>query len=165
MEWLKKSIPQAAEPDDIALRQFLFYFIGSFLFGNNWSMLTCKLLGAMRVVSNIGAYYWGALSYEFFIAFLKQALRCGFRSLQGCWQVLTYWAQGYIPALHPQYIGLSSKIYPRAYAWSFYYITRRKVTQVMSESWAQCWFWALSSQMFFLAERTYHQVMPIIRLC
>lgn len=115
-----------------------------------------------------GVRHWGLLlegsSYEFFIAFLKQASRCGFRSLQGCWQVLTYWAQGYIPALHPQYIDQSSEIYPRAYAWSLCYITRREVTQAMSKSWAQCWFWALLSWMFFLAERTYHQVTPIFRV-
>ena len=59
MEWLKESIPWA-EPNDIVLRQFFFYFISSCLFGNNQSVLTCKLLGAMRVVLDIGAYDRGA---------------------------------------------------------------------------------------------------------
>lgn len=43
-----------AKPYDISLRWFFFYFIGIFLFGNNWLVLNCKLLGAMRVVSDIG---------------------------------------------------------------------------------------------------------------
>ena len=55
MEWLKVSIPWKVKPDDIALRWF-FYFIGSCLFGNNRPVLTYRLLGAMRVVSDIGAY-------------------------------------------------------------------------------------------------------------
>jgi len=63
-----------AKLDDIALRRFLFYFIGSFLFGNNRSMLTCKLLGVMRVVSNIGAYYWGGP----FLWILYRNLEVGF---------------------------------------------------------------------------------------
>ena len=52
MEWMKMNIPWEAEPDDIALRIFFFYFIGSYLFSNNQSVLTCKLLGAMRAVSD-----------------------------------------------------------------------------------------------------------------
>lgn len=56
MEWLKNNMPLEAEPDDIAFRQFFFYFIGSCLFGNNRLVLTCKLLGAMNVLSDIGAY-------------------------------------------------------------------------------------------------------------
>ena len=56
MEWLKNNIPLEAELDDIAFRQFFFYFIGSCLFGNNRLVLTCKLLGAMSVLSDIGAY-------------------------------------------------------------------------------------------------------------
>lgn len=56
MEWLKESITWVAEPDNIALKQFFFYFIDSCLFGNNRLVLTCKLLGAMKVVSDIGAY-------------------------------------------------------------------------------------------------------------
>ena len=55
MEWLRESIPWEVEPNDIALKQFFFYFIGSCLFGNNRSVLTCKPLIAMRIVSNIGA--------------------------------------------------------------------------------------------------------------
>ena len=43
MEWLKNNIPFEAELDDIAFRQFFFYFIGSYLFGNNRLGLTCKL--------------------------------------------------------------------------------------------------------------------------
>lgn len=50
MDWLKMNIPWGAKPDDIALRRFFFYFIDSCLFGNNWLVLTCRLLGAMRVV-------------------------------------------------------------------------------------------------------------------
>ena len=84
MEWLRVSIPWEAEPDDIALKQF-FYFIGSCLFGNNRSVLTCRLLGAMRVVLDIGAYDWGSISYGFFIAFLRQASGQDFRGLEGCW--------------------------------------------------------------------------------
>ena len=56
MEWLKNNMPLEAEPDDIAFRQFFFYFIGSCLFGNNRLVLTYKLLGAMSVLSDIGAY-------------------------------------------------------------------------------------------------------------
>jgi len=59
MEWLRESIPWATEPNNIVIRRFFFYFIGSCLFGNNRSMLTCKLLGAMRVVLDIGAYDMG----------------------------------------------------------------------------------------------------------
>ena len=55
IEWLRVSIPWEAEPDDIALRQFFFYLIGSCLFGNNRLVLTCRLLGAMRVVLDIRA--------------------------------------------------------------------------------------------------------------
>ena len=69
------------ELDNVALKRFFLYFIGSFLFGNNRSVLTYKLLGAMRVVLDIRAYDLGALSYGFFIAFLRQTSRCGFRSL------------------------------------------------------------------------------------
>ena len=56
MEWLKNNIPLEVELDDIVFRQFFFYFIGSCLFGNNRLVLTCKLLGAMSVLSDIGAY-------------------------------------------------------------------------------------------------------------
>ena len=56
MEWLKNNIPLEAELDDIAFRQFFFYFIGSCLFGNDRLVLTNKLLGAMSVLSDIGAY-------------------------------------------------------------------------------------------------------------
>ena len=51
-----ESIPWAVKLDGIALRGFFFYFISSCLFDNNQSMLTYKLLGAMRVMSDIGAY-------------------------------------------------------------------------------------------------------------
>ena len=34
----------------------------------------------------------------------------------------------------------------------------------MAKSHVQHWFWALSSWEFFLAERTYHQVMPTFRV-
>lgn len=64
MEWLRESIPWVVKPKDIALRQFFFYFINSCLFGNNRSMLTCKLLGAMRIVSDIRAYNWGAYGHK-----------------------------------------------------------------------------------------------------
>lgn len=52
-----------------------FYFNSSCLLGNNWSVLTCKRLAAIRVVFVIGAYDWGSLSYGFFITYLRQALR------------------------------------------------------------------------------------------
>ena len=88
MKWLRVSIPWKAKPDYIALKRF-FYFICSCLFGNNRSVLTCKLLGAMKVVSDIGAYDWGSISYGFFITFLRQASGQDFRGLEGCWQILT----------------------------------------------------------------------------
>lgn len=44
------------ELDDVDLKWFFFYFISSFLLGNNRSVLTCRLLGAMRVMSIIRAY-------------------------------------------------------------------------------------------------------------
>jgi len=86
------------ESDDVAFKGFFFYFIGTFLLGNNRSVLTCRLLVAMKVVSIIGAYDWGSHSYGFFIAYL------------------TSWAYKYIPAMRPLYIGLSMMMYPRAYA-------------------------------------------------
>lgn len=48
-----------------------FYFNSSCLLGNNWSVLTCKRLAAIRVVFVIGAYDWGSLSYGFFITYLR----------------------------------------------------------------------------------------------
>lgn len=83
----------------------------------------------MRVVLDIGAYDWGSLSYEFFIAFLRQASWQGFRSLEGCWQVLTWWAYEHMSTLCPQCFGLYSMIYPRAYGWSLYTIARVVLTQ------------------------------------
>lgn len=59
--------------DDVALRSFFFYFIGSCLLGNNRSMLTYKLLVAMRIVSVLGAYDEGSLSNGFFIFYLRRA--------------------------------------------------------------------------------------------
>ena len=80
-----------AEPDDVALKRFFFYFISSCLLGNNQLVLTCRLLADMRVVSVIGAYDWGSFSYGFFIAYLRQTLRQGFKSLEGCWHILAWW--------------------------------------------------------------------------
>jgi len=34
----------------------------------------------------------------------------------------------------------------------------------MAESHVLCWFWALSSWEFFLAKRTYHQVIPAFKV-
>lgn len=65
------NIPWKVEPNDVVFRWFFFYFIGSFLLGNNRSVLTYRLLVAMRVVPVIGAYNWGSLYYEFFISFLR----------------------------------------------------------------------------------------------
>ena len=73
--WLGENIPWTAKLDDVALKWLFFYFNSSCLLGNNWSMLTCKRLVAIRVVFVIGAYDWGSLSYGFFIAYLRQALR------------------------------------------------------------------------------------------
>jgi len=53
------SIPWEAEPNDITFRRFFFYFISSCLFGNNRSVLTYKLLGAMKVVSDMGPMIGG----------------------------------------------------------------------------------------------------------
>lgn len=53
------TIPWGAELNDIVVRRFFFYFIGSFLFSNNRSVLSCRLLGAMRVVLDIEAYDGG----------------------------------------------------------------------------------------------------------
>ena len=58
MRWLEENIPWMAEPDDVALKRFFFYFISSCPLGNNQSVLTCRLLVDMRVVSVIGAYDW-----------------------------------------------------------------------------------------------------------
>ena len=65
MEQLWVRIPWEAESNDIALRRFFFYFISSCLFGNNQSVLTCKVLGVIWLVSVIRAYDWGSLSYGF----------------------------------------------------------------------------------------------------
>ena len=73
MRWLEENIPWITDLDNVALRQFFFYFISSCLLGNNQSLLTCRLLAAMRVVSVIGAYDWGSLSYGSFIVYLRQA--------------------------------------------------------------------------------------------
>ena len=43
-------------------------------------------------------------------------------------------------------------------------LARRKVTHSMDESQAWCWFLALSRWEFFLAEKTYDQVMPVFRV-
>lgn len=53
---LKMIIPWKKELDYVAFRRFFFFFIGSCLFGNNRSVLTCRLLAAIRIVCNIGAY-------------------------------------------------------------------------------------------------------------
>ena len=52
----KMIIPRKKELDGVAFRRFFFYFIGFCLFGNNISVLTYRLLAAIRVVSDIGAY-------------------------------------------------------------------------------------------------------------
>ena len=51
-----------------------------------------------------------------------------FKSLEGCWQNLTWWAYEYITTSHPQYIDLSLEIYLRAYAWSLCTITKVGLT-------------------------------------
>jgi len=71
IRWLEENIPWVAKLDDVTLRQFFFYFIGNCLLGNNRSVLTCRLLVAIRVVSVIGAYDWGSLFYGIFIAYLR----------------------------------------------------------------------------------------------
>ena len=73
MQWLKMNKTCRIELDDIDLKRFFFYFISSFLLGNNRLVLTYMLLGAIRAVSNIGAYDWGSLSYGIFITLLRQA--------------------------------------------------------------------------------------------
>lgn len=121
---LEENIPWTIDSDDVAFVLFFFYFINSRLLGNNWSMLTCKMLVAMRVVSIIEAYDWGSLSYGSFIAYLRQPSCQGFKGLEGYWQILTWWAYEYIPTMKPQYVGFSMTIYPRAYAWSLCDISR-----------------------------------------
>ena len=78
-----------AKPDDIALRWFFFYFIGSCLLGNNRSVLNFRLLVANRMVFVIGDYDWGSLSYRFFIAYLRQASRQGSGALRVISKFLT----------------------------------------------------------------------------
>ena len=75
------------------------------------------------MVSVIRAYNWGSITN------LRQEMRQGFRSLKGCWQILTWWAYKYIPAIQPHYLGLSMTIYPRAYAWPLCDISRVVLTQ------------------------------------
>lgn len=99
MQWLQMNIPWRTELDDIDLGWFFFYFVGSCLLGNNQSMLTYRLLGAMRVASIIRAYDWGSVSYGFLISYLRQVVHQGFRSLEGFWQILTWWAYEYIPTM------------------------------------------------------------------
>ena len=99
MQWLQMNIPWRTELDDVNLKRFFFCFIGSCLLGNNQSMLTCMMLGAIRVASIIRAYDWGSVSYRFFISYLRQVARQGFRILEGFWQILTWWAYEYIPAM------------------------------------------------------------------
>ena len=83
----------------------------------------------MRAVFDIGKYNWGSVTYVFFIAFLRRASQWDFRSLEGCWQILTWWAYEYIPALRPRYSGLLVIVYPQAYAWALCAITRVIVVQ------------------------------------
>lgn len=56
MAQLGTIIPWEELLDDVVLRRFFFYFVGYCLLGNNRSVLTCRLLVAMKVVSDIGAY-------------------------------------------------------------------------------------------------------------
>ena len=98
-EWLKGSIPWSVVPTDIHLRRFFMYSLGSCFFGNNRSVLSCQLLWAIRVVSDVGRYDWGSIIYDFFISFLRQASQQDFRSLERCWQILAEWTYKYIPAL------------------------------------------------------------------
>ena len=72
------------------------------------------------------------MTYNFFISFLRQAFQRDFKSLEGCWQILTWWVYEYIPALRPYYTGLSLIAYPRAYAWAHYRITRVIVVQLVT---------------------------------
>ena len=72
-EWLQGSILWSVMPTDIHLRRFFMYFLNSFFFGNNWSVLTCQLLWALRAISDIGSYDWGSVIYGFYIALLRRA--------------------------------------------------------------------------------------------
>ena len=56
MQWLEQNVPWVVELDNVAHRRFFFYFISSYLLGNNRSVLTCRLLVGMRVVFVIEAY-------------------------------------------------------------------------------------------------------------
>lgn len=110
MRWLEENIPWMAEVDDVTLKRFFFYFISSCLLGNNQSVLTCKLSADMKVVSVIEAYDWGSFSYKFFIAYLRQMSCQGFRSLEGCWRILTWWC-GHNGELPPSFCNGLGTIY------------------------------------------------------
>ena len=124
IEWLQSSIPWDVAPTNIQLRQFFLWFLSSCFFSNNRSVLTCQLLWARGVVYGIGTYDLGSVTYGFFITFLRRAFQQDFRSIEGCWQILMWWAYEYIPTLRPWYIGLSVTTYTQAYAWALCRITR-----------------------------------------
>ena len=102
-------------PADIHLWSFFLWFLSSCFFGNNQSVLTCRLLWALRVVSDIRRYDWGFVTYDFFITFLRRAYK-------------------YVPALRPWYMGLSATVYPRAYVWALCAITRVVIVQLVTIS-------------------------------
>uniref|UniRef100_A0A7N2MAD1 Aminotransferase-like plant mobile domain-containing protein n=1 Tax=Quercus lobata TaxID=97700 RepID=A0A7N2MAD1_QUELO len=104
---------ECVDPDDAAPRRFFLYFIGSCFLGDNKSEIKLKLIAAVRVVSSIRDFDWGALTYGSFIYGMRCFARGESNSSLGFWQILSYRAYEYIPSLRPQYQSLLVDAFPR----------------------------------------------------
>ena len=120
------------DPDDAAPRRFFLYFIGSCFLGDNKSEIKLKLVAAVRVVSSIRDFVWGALTYGFFIYGMRCFAQGESNSSLGFWQILSYWAYEYIPSLRPQYQSLSVDAFPRVMVWSTCIITKATLIKLDS---------------------------------
>ena len=118
--------------DDATPRRFFLYFIGSCFLGDNKSEIKLKLVAAVRVVSSIKDFVWGALTYGFFIYGMRCFAQGESNSFLGFWQILSYWAYEYIPSLRPQYQSLSVDAFPRVMVWSTCIITKATLIKLDS---------------------------------